>query len=82
VPLALQLHSNAWRAGEVDVQPTIAVVVNHCDAAAHCFDDVLLLRAREVFEAYSGRFGNVSELRNRQRSGGGALNAPVLPTFA
>jgi hypothetical protein len=79
--LGRQLHRDARRSRKVDVHPSIAVVVDQRHSAAHGFDDVLLLRARQVFEANARRHSDVHKLRHGQRRRGwrtrSAMNARI-----
>ena len=62
--LSGESHRYAGGVGEVDVQPTIAVVVEESNASAHGFDDVLLIGTGEMLEADLCRGGDVDELRD------------------
>ncbi len=67
-------HLDAKSVGEINVGPTVAVIVDEGDAATHGFDDVFLLGAGDVLELDSRGGGDVDELREI----GGRLRRWVL----
>jgi len=62
---ALEGLIDGRRVGEVDVGPSVAIVVDEDDTAAHGFDDVFLERGGAVFEGDARGCGNIFKLGNR-----------------
>ena len=57
--------------GQVDIQPAVHVVIEECQAAALCLNDVFLVlhAAPHVYRVYAGLFGDINK-----RDGGAALS--------
>src|SRR5579864_7118335 len=66
--LSLDGHLHAGSIGEINIQPTIAIVIEQDYAAAHRLHDVLLGRIGGMFKA-DARFGcDILQLRDRTAS--------------
>src|SRR5580704_10634612 len=63
--LALDGHVHGRSVGEIDVRPSIAVVIHEKDTATHGLDDVLALRRGSVQEADACFFRDINKLWNR-----------------
>ena len=62
--LAFQSHVDGRRIGEIDVGPTVAIVVKDDHAASHRFEDVLLFLGRCVSKGDSSLRGIILQLRD------------------
>src|ERR1700733_1014485 len=63
--LFLDRHSHCRRIGEVNIRPTVTIIVKQQDTSAHRFNDVFFFGIGRVFEIDSSLSGDVSKLRYR-----------------
>ncbi len=62
--LALNGHGDGGGVSEIDIGPSVAIVVDEDHAAAHRLDDVLLLGGDDVAKGDAGLLRDVVELRD------------------
>ena len=63
--LAFDGHFDGWRVREIDVQPSVTIVVQEDHASAHGLNDIFLRRIGGVLESDSRFRGDVFKLRYR-----------------